>query len=122
MAARDTREVFRFLSLEAPAAAELRCRFHVDPRIDALMCVKDGALRHSSEAALCIARCLGWPYSVATVFALIPRTLRDRVYALIARHRHTLAFGASCTLDVEVAKRLVNNDILYDDLCTMLQL
>ena len=44
-----------------------------------------------STAALRVARYLGGPWRLFLVFALVPRTIRDRLYDLLARHRHLLA-------------------------------
>ena len=43
-----------------------------------------------SDAALCIASRLAFPYRAATVLRLVPRRLRDAGYDFIARHRHRL--------------------------------
>lgn len=41
-----------------------------------------------SDAALAVTSLLGFPWSLLTVFRIIPRPLRDAAYALIARNRH----------------------------------
>ena len=46
-----------------------------------------------SAAALRVARYLGGPWRLAAVAGLIPRSLRDSLYDLVARHRHQLARG-----------------------------
>jgi len=57
-----------------------------------------GRVRIRSDAALAAARYLGGGWTVlATVAALVPRALRDRVYDMIARHRHRLA-GPVCVV------------------------
>ena len=46
-----------------------------------------------SAAALRVARYLGGPWRFAEVAAVIPRFLRDSLYDLVARHRHSLVPG-----------------------------
>lgn len=46
-----------------------------------------------SAAALRVARYLGGYWRLAAVGGLIPRFLRDRLYDLVARHRHSLVRG-----------------------------
>ena len=41
-----------------------------------------------SDAALRIARLLGFPWSLAAVGLIVPRFVRDAVYRFIARHRY----------------------------------
>lgn len=43
-----------------------------------------------SDAVLEIARALGWPWSLALAARVVPRRLRDALYAWIARNRHRL--------------------------------
>jgi predicted DCC family thiol-disulfide oxidoreductase YuxK len=55
-----------------------------------------------SAAALRAAEYLGGPWRLAAIAHLVPPALRDRVYDLIARHRHTL-FGSEASCDVPQA-------------------
>ncbi len=53
----------------------------------------DGSeLFFKSEAILKIADSLGFPFSLAKIFYLIPRFIRDSIYDFIARHRYKI-FG-----------------------------
>jgi predicted DCC family thiol-disulfide oxidoreductase YuxK len=45
-----------------------------------------------SDAALFVARELGWPWKAMRVLALVPKGLRDRTYDLVARRRYGM-FG-----------------------------
>jgi len=57
-----------------------------------------GLVRIRSDAALAAARYLGGAWSaLAAAAALVPRRLRDRLYDLIARHRHRFT-GAACVV------------------------
>ena len=46
-----------------------------------------------SAAALRVARYLGGAWRLAAVAGLIPRSVRDSLYDLVARHRHQLVRG-----------------------------
>ena len=46
-----------------------------------------------SDAALRVARYLGGAFHLARVAGILPRSLRDSAYALVARHRHRLTSG-----------------------------
>jgi predicted DCC family thiol-disulfide oxidoreductase YuxK len=53
-----------------------------------LVFVEDGRVFMRSDAALRVARCLGFPWSLAYLLAVLPRAFRDRVYDLVARNRY----------------------------------
>ncbi|MGE3174744.1 MAG: thiol-disulfide oxidoreductase DCC family protein [Planctomycetota bacterium] len=95
---RDPRGRFRFAALQSGAArALLAGRVAGDPLPDSMVLVQGDAIHLRSGAALRIARGLGLPWSLAAVFLLVPRPLRDLVYDFVARRRHRW-FGrpASC--------------------------
>ncbi|MCO5167324.1 MAG: DCC1-like thiol-disulfide oxidoreductase family protein [Planctomycetes bacterium] len=94
----------RFAPLQGPTAAPLLARHGIaaDPRrgFDSLVLVLDPggpeerALTRS-EAALAIGRYLGGRWAaLARLARLVPRALRDLVYALVARNRLRLFGGA----------------------------
>ncbi len=47
-----------------------------------------------ADAALRVARYVGGTWRLAGVARIVPRALRDRIYDLVARHRHRLFPGA----------------------------
>jgi predicted DCC family thiol-disulfide oxidoreductase YuxK len=53
-----------------------------------------------SAAALGAARYLGGLWALLGVFVLIPQAIRDRLYDLVARHRHRIGLAA-CSLPME---------------------
>lgn len=59
-----------------------------------------------SKAALKIAQNLGFPYSLLSVFLLIPSFIRDWIYSFISKHRYHL-FGKkdSCMVPTPENKR-----------------
>ena len=52
----------------------------------------DARVVTKSDAALFVARELGWPWKLARVAGVLPLALRDRVYDAIARSRYRV-FG-----------------------------
>ena len=59
---------------------------------ETLLVIADGRLATHSEAAIAIARGLGWPWRAATLARLVPRRWRDGLYVRGARNRDRL-FG-----------------------------
>src|ERR1041385_7164019 len=60
--------------------------------IDSIILVEDGKAYIHSTGALRVLRRLGWPWSWAYAFMIVPRTIRDWGYRLFARYRYRL-FG-----------------------------
>ncbi|GAB4564636.1 MAG: DCC1-like thiol-disulfide oxidoreductase family protein [Anaerolineae bacterium] len=79
---------YRFARLGSPAAFEILNRVNCDePLPDAVLLWEEGRLYTASTAALRIARRLRFPWPLLYAFILVPRPLRDAVYAWIARRR-----------------------------------
>lgn len=99
----DRRQRLRFAPLQSEAGQHLLERFEVPPETDSIVVIpladplrdlanspgQQTALTES-DAAIAIARLLGLPWSLAVVFKIIPRPLRDGLYRFIARHRYRL--------------------------------
>jgi predicted DCC family thiol-disulfide oxidoreductase YuxK len=96
--ARDAAARFRFAALQSPFAAEILTRHGRDPRdLDTVYLVlglgrPDERLLRKSDAVLWILRELGWPWRMTAALCVLPRTLRDLGYDLVARTRYRL-FG-----------------------------
>jgi predicted DCC family thiol-disulfide oxidoreductase YuxK len=94
--ARDRRGLFRFASLQDAEAATRLVPLGGRPEaLDTFYVVENAwseqpRLHDRSDAALFVARTLGFPWSLAGVFGLFPRMWRDRTYDFIARHRNRL--------------------------------
>jgi predicted DCC family thiol-disulfide oxidoreductase YuxK len=81
----------RFAALQSEAGARVlqahgRAVPTGDP--DSVLLVAGGHVYSHSDAALRIARLLGFPWSLAAVALVVPRFVRDAVYRFIARHRY----------------------------------
>ena len=57
----------------------------------------DGEMAIQSDAALRIAGYLGGAWKLIRVFRVMPRSLRNGIYDLIARHRHRIMGSAPAT-------------------------
>ena len=96
------RRTLRFSSLQGPTATELRSRHPELDVVDSVIWFEPGdgvrpeTLLTKSAAVLRVLRYLGGIWRpLGVLAAIIPRTLRDAVYDLIARHRHLLIRGAA---------------------------
>lgn len=86
---RDRRGVLRFASNASPLGRNVLEKFGAseDAQRTIVVLVEDRLLRRS-DAMLCIARQLGFPYSLIGVLHFIPRAIRDRAYDFVAHHRY----------------------------------
>ncbi len=85
----DKKGVFRFASLQSDYAASLPGLSDKVGSSPSTVVLQDGdQYYYKSAAALRIARLLRFPFSVAYVFIILPRPLRDSVYDWVARNRY----------------------------------
>jgi predicted DCC family thiol-disulfide oxidoreductase YuxK len=86
---RDRRGVLRFAALQSKAAAGLLAAAGaIGPLPDSVVLLDGRGVHVKSAAALAVAGRLGLPWSLARVFWLVPRPLRDWVYDWVARNRY----------------------------------
>ncbi|HNQ82540.1 MAG TPA: DCC1-like thiol-disulfide oxidoreductase family protein [Bacteroidales bacterium] len=81
----DRKKRFRFASLQSVTAKTLEI---INLKDDSVILYEEGKILMKSQAAIRIAILLGFPWSVAGIFAVIPVSWRDTIYDLIARNRH----------------------------------
>jgi predicted DCC family thiol-disulfide oxidoreductase YuxK len=87
--ARDHHRRFRFATLQGrTGTALMRATYGNAAAPDSIVLVNEKRVSTRSSAALRILRLLGFPWSLATVFLLVPPPIRDAVYDLIARNRY----------------------------------
>lgn len=90
---RDPEAQFRFASLQSSTGTRLAAEAGVDASVlDTLVLVTDAGPFVRSDAVIEIARRLGRPWSLLMAGRVLPRSLRDAAYRLVARHRIRL-FG-----------------------------
>jgi len=106
----DTRETFKFLSIQSDLGRELYRASGLDPDdAQSFALIKEGRIFTLSDGALEIASQFGGLWRIFGVFKLIPRGLRDGMYSFIARRRYRW-FGRrdSCMIPSEnLRKRFV---------------
>jgi predicted DCC family thiol-disulfide oxidoreductase YuxK len=94
---RDPRGVFRFAALTSAAARSLLADRNTDPASlpDSVVLVEGPRVLTRSDAVLAIASRLGFPWSLAAAGRVVPRVVRDGLYAWAARRRYRW-FGNAC--------------------------
>ncbi len=105
---RDKKQVFRFASLQSAFGKKMLEQFQLtDKNIDSVILVDKNLVYIKSSAALQILKKLGGIYSVAYVFIIVPKFLRDGVYDFVARNRYGW-FGKreSCMIPLPELKKL----------------
>lgn len=86
---RDRRALIRLAALQSPAGqAALRSANATQPLPDSLILIDSHGVHVKSDAALGIARHLGFPWSWACILKILPKSLRNAVYDYVARHRY----------------------------------
>lgn len=89
----DPARKFRFAPMQSAAARALIER-HYEPvtELDTFLLIQGDTCLVRSDAALAIAGELTWPWRLLAGLRIVPRTVRDYVYRLVARNRYNL-FG-----------------------------
>jgi predicted DCC family thiol-disulfide oxidoreductase YuxK len=96
--AHDRRRVFHFAALQSAAGKSAVERFGGNPAALTTFYVLadyrtgEARLFNKGRAALFVARILGWPWRAAGMFGVLPASLLDVGYDLVARYRYRL-FG-----------------------------
>lgn len=88
----DRRRRLRFAALQSGAGEMFTSRHGVPDSIDSIVLIHKGAARCHSDAAIGIARLLGFPWSLLAAVWIIPKPFRDWCYRFVARHRYKI-FG-----------------------------
>jgi predicted DCC family thiol-disulfide oxidoreductase YuxK len=116
----------RFASLQGTYARDVVQRLPALSGVDSLILLEvtdknRTRVRVRSDAALALARYLGWPWRLLGVLRVVPRPVRDALYDALARRRYRL-FGrrdacrlpspaeASRFLDPPASRRTANRD------------
>jgi predicted DCC family thiol-disulfide oxidoreductase YuxK len=82
----DRKDYFRFASLQSDLGVALKKQYNITT--DSIVLVEDGKVYTQSSAALMIARRLKGAYPLLYGFMILPRMIRNTVYAWIARNRY----------------------------------
>lgn len=86
---RDKKGIFRFASLQSPAGQALLIKYRLPAgQTDSFVLVDKGSVYTRSSAALRVVKKLRGLWPLFSVFWIVPRPFRDRVYDYVARHRY----------------------------------
>jgi len=89
----DRRGAFRFAPRQSDAARRLLTPFGVRPdALGSIALIAGPILAMRSDAVLQIFAQLGFPWRLVSWLVVIPRPLRDVLYAWVARNRHRLSW------------------------------
>lgn len=95
----DRGNLFRFAARQSQAGARLLAEGGIGLAPNSMVLIDEAGTWLRSDAVLRIATRLGPPWSLAGVFLLVPRALRDAAYAGVAAIRHRLSrFLPACAL------------------------
>jgi len=95
----DRKGVLRFAALESIRGSSILTEHPELEGVDSVVWVEvEGSISRvvtRSAAALRVAAYLGGVWRLALVGSVIPAPIRDRLYDVVARHRHRLSRGAA---------------------------
>jgi predicted DCC family thiol-disulfide oxidoreductase YuxK len=84
----DGRGVFRLAAAQSPLGQALYRHLRLDPVIfETNVLLENGRARFKSDGTIRMFAHLGFPWSAAVLARVIPRSIRDRLYDLIAKNR-----------------------------------
>lgn len=84
----DRKHRFRLMAAQTPVGAALYGHFGLDPAdYETNILIEDGRAWLKSEGSIRIFERLGLPWSLMSAGRLLPRSVRDRLYELVARNR-----------------------------------
>ena len=85
----DTKERFLFASLQSDAAKELLLHFEIKKiDLNTVFLIENGILYKKSTAALKIIKHLSKGFSLLYGFIIIPKSIRNWIYCVIAKNRY----------------------------------
>ena len=87
----DKKDVFRFVALQSELGRKIITHIGISEKsIDSIILYEpEVAYYYKSTAALEIAKQLGGVFSYATIFKILPLSLRDSIYDYVAKNRYT---------------------------------
>ena len=84
----DRRDRFRFTARQSQSGAAFSRNAGLpEAGVGSIVLVEGKVIRLRSGAVLRMLELLGFPFSLTVIFRVIPRSLRDAVYDVIARNR-----------------------------------
>jgi predicted DCC family thiol-disulfide oxidoreductase YuxK len=93
----DPSGTYRLLPAQSQLGRALYVHYGLSPtEYETNILIADGVAWFKSEGCIRMAQGLGFPWSLAAVFRVLPTAVRDRLYASLARHRLRI-FGKRAT-------------------------
>ncbi len=84
----DRRGLFRLTAAQTPLGQSLFRHLRLDPvNFETNVLLEDGQAYFKSDGTMRMFAHLGFPWSCALLFRVVPRVLRDRLYDFIAKNR-----------------------------------
>ncbi len=101
---KDKRRKFYFSSLQSDIGQHYQSL--LGHQVDSILYIREGQILSKSNAALYIAKDLGFPWSFLFIFKIIPTFLRNLCYDFIAKYRYKW-FGKqdSCRMPTEAERK-----------------
>lgn len=86
----DKKDKFRFAALQSDIGVQIIQKFNIDTKkTDSILLYSiESGLKSKSSAALHVAKHLGFPNNLMTVFFIVPNFIRNKVYDYIAKNRY----------------------------------
>ena len=107
---RDPAGRIRFASLQSAAGKALLSGNGLSTsNLDSVVLVEDGTAHLKSDAVIRLLELLGWPYKAAVAAHLVPRSVRNSIYDVVAANRYDV-FGRKdrCMIpDEDVSDRFI---------------
>jgi predicted DCC family thiol-disulfide oxidoreductase YuxK len=86
----DRRRLYRLLPAQTPLGEALHRHYGLDPQdYETNILLANGVAWFKSEGSIRMFEGLGFPWSLAAVLRVLPRSWRDALYSLVARNRLT---------------------------------
>lgn len=86
---RDKHDLFRFAALQSEAGISLQKKLGIDHNdLQSIILIEDNRYYKKTTAALRIARDIGFPYYLLYPLIIIPPSIRNIAYNIIARYRY----------------------------------
>jgi len=84
----DHKEIYRLLSAQSALGSALYAHYGLNPQdYETNILIADGIAWFKSESSIRMAEGLGFPWSLARCFRVLPLAWRDGIYEMIARNR-----------------------------------
>jgi len=102
--ARDRAAVFRFAPLQSAVGRQVLAEANAPANLpDSIVLLEGGRVLTRSDAAIDIARRLGFPWSLVGVARVLPRGVRDGLYSWVAANRYRW-FGKQRACEVPTSR------------------